>query len=301
MAVRQPASSYLRRSRSRPSVPAPFPPTEAPPETPAGPGAEERAARPALIAPDWPLGQRVRPRRRRACHGGNIASARERRRRGHSTPRRPNAVDAAVAVAFPRSPWSIQSRETSGGGGFMVIRQHDGGVHALDFPRGGAIRSHAAPCTLDVGGERPGITSLTRATGSVGRAPGSVAADYTRASPPVRAPDVEGGGRARRRAGARWVHARRRTQSPDRPGSRAPRPASPPRAHNFSATQKCRHRARGSFRRTWPAHCSLIADDGPRSFYQGSVAELIVQGDDARARGLITRRGPRPAIAPKVA
>src|SRR2546426_7539434 len=44
-----------------PDVPAPFPPAEAPPETPARPGAEEQAARPALIAADWPLGQRVRP------------------------------------------------------------------------------------------------------------------------------------------------------------------------------------------------------------------------------------------------
>src|SRR4029077_16510200 len=105
--------------------PAPFMP---------GPGAR--------FAPEWPLGHRVREVM--GEHAMVVTSHPLASDVGVGILRRGgNAVDAAVAVAFALAVVHPVAGNI-GGGGFMVMRQHDGGVHALDFREAapsGATRS----------------------------------------------------------------------------------------------------------------------------------------------------------------
>src|SRR3989441_7262903 len=115
-----------------PGVLGPLPPAIALPaaDTSARPGAEVVAGR-ALIAPDWPLTQRVRSVA--AEHAMVVTSHPLASDVGVDVLRRGgNAVDAAVAVAFALAVVHPVAGNI-GGGGFMVVRNHDGTVHALDF------------------------------------------------------------------------------------------------------------------------------------------------------------------------
>src|SRR5438093_322157 len=116
-----------------PDVPAPISPAIAPPavDTPAKPAAGVRAGRDALIAADWPLGLRVKPVA--GAHAMVVTSHPLASDVGVDVLRRGgNAVDAAVAVAFALAVVHPVAGNI-GGGGFMVVRNHDGTVHALDF------------------------------------------------------------------------------------------------------------------------------------------------------------------------
>ena len=264
-----------------PDVPAPFPPAEAPPETPARPGAEERAARPALIAADWPLGQRVRPVA--GEHAMVVTSHPLASDVGVDVLRRGgNAVDAAVAVAFALAVVHPVAGNI-GGGGFMVIRQHDGGVHTLDFREAapsGATRSMYVDSAGNV------LESSLTGHRSVG-VPGSVAGLYEahRRFGHLTWKDLVGPavGLARDGYTLDGVRSRQIGREAERLARFAASRAQflinaevPPPGTRF---------VQGDLART----LQLIADSGPQVFYQGSVAELIVQ-EMTRGGGLITRQ-----------
>ena len=264
-----------------PDVPPPFLPTEAPPETPAGPGAEERAARPPLIAADWPLGQRVRPVA--GEHAMVVTSHPLASDVGVDILRRGgNAVDAAVAVAFALAVVHPVAGNI-GGGGFMVIRQHDGGVHALDFREAapsGATRSMYVDSAGNV------LESSLTGHRSVG-VPGSVAGLYEahRRFGHLTWKDVVGPavGLARDGYTLDGVRSRQIGREAERLARFAASRAQflgnaevPPPGTRFVQADLART-------------LQLIADSGPQVFYHGSVAELIVQ-EMTRGGGLITRQ-----------
>src|SRR4029077_10649469 len=120
----------------------PLPPVDTAPAagTPASPAAG--GPRDAPIAPAWPLGLSVKPVT--GEHAMVVTSHPLASDVGVDILRRGgNAVDAAVAVAFALAVVHPVAGNI-GGGGFMVIRRHDGGVHALDFREAapsGATRS----------------------------------------------------------------------------------------------------------------------------------------------------------------
>src|SRR5690349_16060386 len=112
------------------------PPPEAMPAAVAPP-APAAAANPVLlpagprISTEWPLGDRTRPVE--AEHAMVVTSHQLASDVGDDVLRHGgNAVDAAVAVAFALAVVHPVAGNI-GGGGFMVVRMHDGTVGALDF------------------------------------------------------------------------------------------------------------------------------------------------------------------------
>ncbi len=260
-----------------PNAPAPPAGVAPAPGTPARGG----TARAALIAADWPLGQRVRSVS--GEHGMVVTSHPLASEVGLDILRRGgNAVDAAVAVAFALAVVDPIAGNI-GGGGFLVVRMHDGTVRTLDF-------REAAPsgATRDMYVDSAGNPTDASLTGhrSVG-VPGNVAGMYEAhrkfghlpwkqlLEPAVRL--------AREGHVLDGVRSRQIELQAERlgrfPASRAqflvngdaPPPGTPFVQPALAATLQ------------------LIADSGPKVFYRGSIAELIVQ-EMARGAGLITRR-----------
>jgi gamma-glutamyltranspeptidase / glutathione hydrolase len=264
-------------------VPAPVSPATLPlaVDTAAGPAAGVAAPRGALISADWPLGQRVRPVA--GEHAMVVTSHALASDVGVAILRRGgNAVDAAVAVALTLAVVHPVAGNI-GGGGFMVIRQRDGAVHALDF-RETAPSGAARDMYVDSVGNI--LESSLTGHRSVG-VPGSVAGLYE----------------AHRRLGhLAWkelvepaVRLARdgytldgvRSRQIGREAERLARFAAsrtqfltnaevPPPGTRFVQADLART-------------LQLIADSGAQVFYQGSIAELIVQ-EMARGGGLITRQ-----------
>ena len=265
-----------------PGVPGPLPPAIAVPavDTSARPTAGGVAGR-ALIAPDWPLTQRVRSVA--AEHAMVVTSHPLASDVGVDILRRGgNAVDAAVAVAFALAVVHPVAGNL-GGGGFMVIRQHDGTVHALDFRE--AAPSGAA---RDMYVDSAGNVRQSSLTGhlSVG-VPGSVAGLYE----------------AHRKLGRlRW----RALLAPAIRLAREGHVLDGPRSHQIAREAERLARFPASRAQFLPsseapppgtlftqpdlAHTlELVADSGPTVLYDGSIAELIVQ-EMTRGGGLITRQ-----------
>src|SRR3989454_6444228 len=138
----------------------------------AGEPARRAAGAGARIAPEWPLGQRVREVV--GEHAMVVTSHLLASDVGVDVLRRGgDAVDAAVAVAFALAVVHPVAGNI-GGGGFMVIRQHDGTVHTLDFREAapsGATRSMYVDSAGNV------LESSLTGHRSVG-VPGSVAGLY---------------------------------------------------------------------------------------------------------------------------
>ena len=264
-----------------PGVLVPLPPAIALPaaDTSARPGAEVVAGR-ALIAPDWPLTQRVRSVA--AEHAMVVTSHPLASDVGVDILRRGgNAVDAAVAVAFALAVVHPVAGNL-GGGGFMVVRTHDDTVRTLDFREvapSGATRSMYVDSTGNV------LASALTGHLSVG-VPGTVAGLFEAHRRFGRLPWKELVAPAVRLARDGHtldaVRSRQITREAERlgrfPASRAQflvNGEAPPPGTRFVQPDLART-------------LQLIADSGARVFYQGSIAELIVQ-EMARGGGLITR------------
>jgi gamma-glutamyltranspeptidase / glutathione hydrolase len=251
--------------------PAPAPPVLAPPV----------AERHPLIAADWPLGERVKPVV--AEHAMVVTSHPLASDVGVDILRRGgDAVDAAVAVAFALAVVHPVAGNI-GGGGFMVLRLHDGAVHALDF-------REAAPtgATRDMYVDATGSPTDASLTGprSVG-VPGSVAGLFEAHHKFGRLKWKDVVAPAIRLAREGYVLDPARSHSIALGAERLGRfPASraqfltqgeaPPPGTRFIQADLART-------------LELVADSGPRVFYRGSIADLIVQ-EMARGGGLVTKQ-----------
>jgi gamma-glutamyltranspeptidase/glutathione hydrolase len=253
----------------------------APPGVPSAPGAPPApaAARRPLIADDWPLGQRVSAVTQ--THGMVVSSHPLASEVGVDILRRGgNAVDAAVAVGFALAVVHPVAGNI-GGGGFMIIRMHDGTVRALDY-RETAPRRASHDMYLDSAGVTG--SSLTGPL-SVG-VPGSVAGMFEAHRKFGRLPWRELLAPAIRLAREGYLldpaRSRQIALGAERlarfPASRAQflvNGAAPPPGARFVQADLARS-------------LQLIADSGPRVFYRGGIAELIAR-EMQRGGGLITK------------
>src|SRR5437016_4218518 len=239
------------------------------------------AAGGARTAPDWPLTQRVRSVT--GEHAMVVTSHPLASDVGMDVLRSGgNAVDAAVAVAFALAVVHPVAGNI-GGGGFMMVRQHAGTVHALDF------REVApAAATRDMYVDSAGTVMQSSLTGhlAVG-VPGSVAGLYE----------------AHRRLGrlpwrdllAPAIHLARDGHVLDGPRSRqiareAERLARFPASHAQFLVDGVAPAPETRFVQPDLARTlELVADSGAAVFYHGSIADLIVQ-EMKRGGGLITRQ-----------
>ncbi|HEX4628740.1 MAG TPA: gamma-glutamyltransferase [Gemmatimonadales bacterium] len=262
--------------------PAPTIPADVAPPVPdvaAGP-VPRPSPPPPIIAPEWPLGHRVGPVT--GEHAMVVTSHQLASDVGVDVLRRGgNAVDAAVAVAFALAVVHPVAGNI-GGGGFMVVRMHDGTVGALDF-RETAPTGARRDMYVDTAGNAT-ASSLTGHR-SVG-VPGSVAGLYEAHRKFGRLSWMELLAPAITLARDGYVLDGPRSRVIEREAERLTRfPASraqflvdgaaPPPGTRF---------VQPALART----LELIADSGAAVFYDGSIAHLIVR-EMARGGGLITR------------
>ena len=260
-----------------PAAPAPAESVAAAPAAPALP----EAAPASLIASEWPLTARVRPVA--GEHAMVVTSHPLASEVGVDVLRRGgNAVDAAVAVAFALAVVHPVAGNI-GGGGFLVVRMNDGTVRTLDF-RETAPSGATRDMYVDPGGNVK-QSSLTGHV-SVG-VPGSVAglfeAHRKLGKVPWRellAPAIRLAHEGHLLDGPRsHVIAREAERLARFPASRAQflvDGAAPAPGTRFVQPDLART-------------LELIADSGPRVFYRGGIADLIVQ-EMARGGGLVTRQ-----------
>src|SRR3989454_1972449 len=272
------------------SVPAPQPaPTPSGAAAPAAPSpglapvagpATARTTSRALIASGWPLTGRAKPvasRQAMVVSGHPLASdvGVEILRRGG------NAVDAAVAVAFALAVVEPVAGNI-GGGGFMLIRDPGGTVRALDYRE--AAPQRATPgMYVDLTG-KPVASSLTGHL-SVG-VPGSLAGlwEAHHKYGKLRWKDLVAPAIVLARDG--HVLDGPRSHQIAREASRLARfPASRAQFLRIGEAPPAGTR----FVQAELAHTlELIADSGPKVFYRGQIAELLVR-EMERGGGLITR------------
>jgi gamma-glutamyltranspeptidase/glutathione hydrolase len=261
-----------------PAAPVPALPSLAPPSVEPE---QPKAAPHELIAADWSLGERVRPVD--GAHGVVVSSHQIASDVGVEILRRGgNAVDAAVAVAFTLAVVHPVAGNI-GGGGFMVIRMHDGSVRALDF-REAAPAAATRAMYIDTAGH-PTDASLTGHR-SVG-VPSTVAGMYEAhrklghlSWKELIEPAVRLARDGHPLDGVRSRQIAREAERLDRfPASRAQflvNGEAPPPGTRFVQADLART-------------LQLVADSGARVFYHGSIADLIVR-EMARGGGLITRQ-----------
>jgi gamma-glutamyltranspeptidase/glutathione hydrolase len=259
---------------------APGVPAAGVPDGPAAPARPLVGRRP-LIAAEWPLGERVKAVA--GEHAMVVTSHPLASEVGVDMLRRGgNAIDAAVAVAFALAVVHPVAGNI-GGGGFMLVRQHDGAVHALDF-------REAAPtgATRDMYVDPAGKATESSLTGprSVG-VPGSVAGLFEAhhkfgrlrwkdlVAPAIRLAR-EGYVLDAVRSHAIALEAERLGRFPASRAQFLAQGEAPPQGTRFIQADLART-------------LELLADSGPRVFYRGSIAELIAQ-EMARGGGLVTRQ-----------
>lgn len=257
-----------------PELPTLPPPSVEPTQPAATPG--------PLIAAGWPLGERARPVE--GEHGVVVSSHPIASNVGIEVMRRGgNAVDAAVAVAFALAVVHPVAGNI-GGGGFMMIRMHDGTVGALDFRE-----TAPAAATRGMYVDSAGVPTDASLTGprSVG-VPSSVAGMYEAhrkfghlswkelIEPAVRlARDGHTLDGVRSRQIGR--EAERLARFPASAAQFLVNGEAPPPGTRFIQPDLART-------------LELIADSGPAVIYHGSIANLIVQEmSHGGGGGLITR------------
>ncbi len=250
------------------------------PTLPEAPAPSAAAPPPALIAPTWPLGERVSPVA--AEHAIVVSSHQLASNVGVEVLRRGgNAVDAAVAVGFALAVVHPVAGNI-GGGGFMVIRMRDGTVRALDYREAAPARATPAMYVDSTGNA---LASSITGHLSVG-VPGSVAGMFEAHNKLGRLPwkDLVAPAIQLARDGFLLdpVRSRQIDREADRlalfPASRAQflvDSAAPPPGTRFRQPDLART-------------LQLIADSGPSVFYRGQVADLLVQ-EIRRGRGLVTK------------
>jgi gamma-glutamyltranspeptidase / glutathione hydrolase len=267
---------------AKPTQPAPRiepPSTPSAPEAPVAEPAESAAAQPAPVERTWPLPTRVSPVE--AAHAMIVSSHRLATEVGVGILERGgNAVDASVAVAFALAVVHPVAGNI-GGGGFMIIRMHDGVLRALDF-------REAAPAaaTPDMYVDSSGNVTASSVTGprSVG-VPGTVAGLYEAHRRFGRLPwgDVlapaihlaaEGHVIDPARSRQIALEAARLAQFPASAAQFLVNGTAPPPGTHLVQTDLART-------------LQVIADSGPRVFYRGGIAARIVQ-EMQRGGGLIT-------------
>src|SRR5690349_19540089 len=242
--------------------------------------AAAQAVRAAHIAPGLPLGHRVSPVV--GEHAMVVTSHPLASDVGVDVLRRGgNAVDAAVAVAFALAVVHPVAGNI-GGGGFMVLRTHDGTVGALDFRE-----TAPAGATRDMYVDAAGIATTSSLTGHRSVAvPGSVAGLFEAHRKFGRltwrellAPAITLARDGYLLDGSRSHVIEREAERLGRfPASRAQflvGGAAPPPGTRFVQPELART-------------LQLIADSGADVFYRGGIADLIVR-EMVRGSGLITR------------
>jgi gamma-glutamyltranspeptidase/glutathione hydrolase len=259
------------------AVPAPAPPAIAPlaVDTAATVAVPEGAltAGGALIAPDWPLTQRVKSVT--GEHAMVVTSHPLASEVGVEILRRGgNAVDAAVAVAFALVVVHPVAGNL-GGGGFMVVRTRDDTIRTLDFRE---VAPSAASRSMYVDSAGNVLASSLTGHLSVG-VPGTVAGLFEAhrrfghlpwkdlVAPAVRL--------ARDGHTLDGVRSRQIAREAERLAQFLVNGEAPPPGTRFVQPDLART-------------LQLIADSGSRVFYHGSIAELIGQ-EMTRGGGLITR------------
>lgn len=272
-------SSGIKSPETLPAAPAPVATAES--VTAAPPFAPPEAAPAALIAPEWPLTQRVRPVS--GEHAMVVTSHPLASEVGVDVLRRGgNAVDAAVAVSFALAVVHPVAGNI-GGGGFLVVRLNDGTVRALDF-RETAPSGATRDMYVDSAGN-PTDASLTghRSVGVPGTVEGMYEVHRRLGRLPWKALLAPAVRLAREGHTLDGVRSRQIGLQAHRlsrfPGSRAQflvNGAPPPPGTQFVQPDLA-------------ATLQLIADSGPKAFYRGSIADLIVQ-EMARGGGLVTRQ-----------
>src|SRR5437867_178437 len=258
----------------------PLPTAPAAPGAAPGPGPTTTApAHRALIAADWALAGRAQAVA--APHAMVVSSHPLASEVGTDVLRRGgNAVDAAVAVGFALAVVHPVAGNI-GGGGFMVIRMRDGRVRALDYRETAPRRA-----SHDMYVDSAGNVTAASLTGhlSVG-VPGSVAGMFEAhrkfGKLPWRellAPAIR---LAREGYELDFPRSRQIGLAAERLG-RFPASAAQFLVKGQEAPPGTRF-VQPELART----LQLIADSGPRVFYRGSIAALIVQ-EMERGGGLIT-------------
>jgi gamma-glutamyltranspeptidase / glutathione hydrolase len=273
------ACGGVKRSETPPvAAPEPPPPPAAAPITP-GAVASPRLPRRPLIAADWPLAERGEPvlaEHALVVSGHPLASevGADVLRSGG------NAVDAAVAVAFALAVVHPVAGNI-GGGGFLVLRMHDGTVGALDFRE--TAPAAAKPNMYTAAGTRPDAALTGHLSVGV---PGTVAGLYEAhrrfgrlAWGALLAPAVrlarEGYVLDAPRSGQIARAAERLARFPASRAQFLENGEAPAAGDRFVQTDLA-------------GTLQLIADSGDQVFYRGKVADLIVR-EMERGGGLITR------------
>jgi gamma-glutamyltranspeptidase / glutathione hydrolase len=275
------ACGGVKRPAAAPAAPRPEPraapggpvPAEGPAPVPAG--------RNPLIASTWPLAERggaVRSQHAMVVSAHPLASAvgADMLRRGG------NAVDAAVAVGFALAVVQPIAGNI-GGGGFMVIRLHDGSVRALDYREVAPGRATAGMYVDSLGN-----VSEASLTGhlSVG-VPGSVAGMFEGHRKFGKLPWAQVLAPAVALARDGYVLDDIRSRNIAFQAARLARfPAS--RAQ-FLPTGEAPIPGTAFVQPELGATLQLLADSGPEPFYRGSVADLIVQ-EMERGGGVVTKQ-----------
>ena len=265
-------------------APAPAPPPEAVPASPAPtvsrPAPVVSAPRTAPFPAAWPLAERVVPVA--GAHAMVVSSHQLASDVGVDILRRGgNAVDAAVAVGFALAVVHPVAGNI-GGGGFMVIRMRDGTVRALDYREAAPARA-----TRDMYVDSAGDVTPASLTGHLAVAvPGSVAGLFEAHRKFGRLPWKDVVAPAIKLADDGYLlDGPRNRQIALEAGRLALFPASRTQFLVDGAAPAPGYRlVQPDLART----LELVADSGPRVFYRGRVAGLIVE-EMQRGRGLITR------------
>jgi gamma-glutamyltranspeptidase / glutathione hydrolase len=269
--VKRPAATPAARPKPRTGAP------ESLPLTGAAPGAAGRGPR---IASTWPLADRSG-----AVHGQHamvvsahpLASAvgADILRRGG------NAVDAAVAVGFALAVVQPIAGNI-GGGGFMVIRLHDGSVRALDYREVAPVRATEHMYVDSAGNVSEASLTGQLAVGVPGSVAGMFAAHRRFGRLPwaeVLAPAV---------ALARDGHMLDTIRSRNIAFQAARLARFPASRAQFLPTGEAPSPGTAFLQPDLAHTLQLLADSGPTPFYQGSIAGLIVE-EMNRGGGLVTK------------